>query len=149
MRFKIKIKNTDLATVKNAFIDKDGALIKAVTFSPITYYKGLRRGARLEKSIFKSTVEHKVITYTSRKNMLYWVDILVSKHPLGIKFWSHRHKVKQGFRCVWIIDSIEFTTQNKIKDMFLKLVFIIYKCTYQKLRYKLFFLSFTGVNYGN
>ena len=145
MLFKIKIKNTDIETVKNAFIDKDGALLKAVSFSPITYYKGLRRGARLEKRVFKSTVKHKVITYSSTKNMLYWVDILISKHPLGIKFWSHRHRVEQGFDCVWVIDSIEFTTQNKIKDLFLKLLYLIYKCTYQKLRYKIFFLSLTGV----
>jgi hypothetical protein len=149
MEFRTKIKNVDLATVKNAFIDKNGKLLRALTLSPITYYKGLRRGARLEKRVFKSTVKHKVITYTSTKDMLYWADILMSKHPLGIKFLSHRHKVTQGFHCVWIVDSIEFTTQNKIKDMFLKLGLIIYSCTYQKLRYKLFFLSFNGVKYGN
>ena len=149
MEFKTKIKNGDLATVKNAFIDKHGKLLRALTLSPITYYKGLRRGARLEKRVFKSTVKHKVITYSSTAKRLYWVDILASKHPLGIKFYSHRHKVTQGFHCVWIVDSIEFSTQNKIKDLFLKLCFIIYNCTYLKLRYKLFFLSFNGAKYGN
>jgi len=149
VEFRTKIKNSDLVTVKNAFIDKRGKLLRALTLSPITYYKGLRRGARLEKRVFKTIVKYKVITYSSTAKKLYWADILTSKHPLGIKFHSHRHKVTRGFNCVWIVDSIEFTTQNKIKDWFLKSCCIIYNCTYQKLRYKLFFLSFNGAKYGN
>jgi hypothetical protein len=140
----IKIKSTvslPYSIVKRAVVDKDGKLLKYLMpiGCKLLHYKGLRRGSITRVKIFNSSVTFKTITYSPGRDKTSFHDIFKDGTFLGIKFWSHRHKIiSASMGSTDIHDEITFTTKNKLKDALLHVV-IYSSFRLRSLQYKLFF----------
>lgn len=139
----IKLKttvNADYATVKKAFTDRDGKLFKFLLplGCKVLHYKGLRRGAIIKVKILGEIVKFKNITYTSTKEKTLFNDIFKDGEFLGIKFWSHRHKILNGKDTTTIYDEVTFTTRNRKLDLILHMLISPF-IKMRWIRYKLFF----------
>lgn len=138
--FTTKI-NKSYHSVRSSFVSRDGALINYLTppMCELIHYKGLRRGAILRYLMFDQPTTFKVVTYSTKDNELYYHDILKEGKPLGIKFWSHRHRIKEVGKNSLIQDEITFSTSNIKMDFILNPLVAGYFLL-RKLKYKIFFL---------
>lgn len=138
--FTTKI-NKSYDFVRSSFVSRDGVLIDYLTppMCELIHYKGLRRGAILRYLIFNQPATFKVVTYSTKDNELYYHNILKEGKPLGIKFWSHRHRIKEVGKNSLIQDEIIFSTSNTRMDFILK-PFVAGYFLLRKLKYKIFFL---------
>jgi len=139
IKLKTNVK-ADYNTVIKAFADRNGKLFKFLLplGCKVVHYKGLRRGAIIKLKILGEVVKFKNITYTTTKNKTLFNDIFKDGEFLGIKFWSHRHKIINGKDITTIIDEVTFTTRNKKLDLLLHMVIGSF-IKMRWIRYKLFF----------
>jgi ligand-binding SRPBCC domain-containing protein len=139
VKLETKVK-ADYNTVIKAFTDREGKLFEFLlpVGCKIVHYKGLRRGAIIKLKILGEVIKFKNITYTSTKDKTLFNDIFKDGEFLGIKFWSHRHKIINGSDTTTIIDEITFTTRNKKLDLILHAVIASF-IKLRWIRYKLFF----------
>ena len=141
MMFTTKV-NEPYHSVKSSFVSRDKDLINYLTppMCELIHYKGLRRGAILRYLIFDKLTTFKVVTYSTKDNELYYHDILKEGRPLGIKFWSHRHKIKDIGKKSLIQDEIIFSTSNTKMDFILNPLVAGYFLL-RKIKYKIFFFT--------
>ena len=114
--------NSSFKDVKSAFVDRDGELLKYLcpNGTKVVHHKGIRRGAVTKIDFFGDIVKFKVVGYKTSKSDLFFNDILVDGNFLGIKFWSHRHKLKSvSDEKTMIEDEVTFTTKNAVMDWLL------------------------------
>ena len=133
--------NSSFKDVKSAFVDRDGELLKYLCpkGTSVVHHKGIRRGAVTNIDFFGDIVKFKVVGYKTSKSDLFFNDILVDGNFLGIKFWSHRHKLKSiSDDKTTIEDEVTFTTKSAVMDWILHICLFVSFVT-RKLKYKLFF----------
>ena len=133
--------NSSFKDVKSAFVDRNGELLKYLCpkGTSVVHHKGIRRGAVTKIDFFGDIVKFKVVGYKTSKSDLFFNDILVDGNFLGIKFWSHRHKLKAiSDDKTMIEDEVTFTTKSAVMDWILHICLFVSFVT-RKLKYKLFF----------